>query len=1037
MAQVRTASQMNPDWGSTKSVGSPQGWYKQQTVALLKGLHEEIDPTALEELQIWCTQLNLDQDVMSQLLSTKDLTQVLHILLAHNGNQLHQLIIDLNKSVPQIIKDLKPEVSDKLLWLSQTAVRENIDVGNIHGREETMHHLMSFLDFKEDNDVKLINICGMPGIGKSFLVKHLRKRLGSTERNVFYINASGVTLLEDLRLQIFEQSRIPISFSSSDDVMRGFLDFLLLNKSDTFVLIIDDLSGLLDPSNKSCRALNVLEFLNDIMLKMFQSSIKLKMVVTSQSLFMIDESSEQPLLVPIKKKMKEYTRDLPLSKLPDSDAVKFLGPSLQNLSEHHKRHLVRQCDGHPLSLHLMSELASADFTPTTEVTHISSEDVEQGVDTLLLELFEKAFNKLSAENKKVLFAVVLFDLSAPLRALHYITQSSDSFDEFSERSERDFDSGFWVRMQKVPTQRDVFVVLHHPLIKKFLAKKMTNSSLEDKNFYLMLKKRYVTFYMNKLIGIGKECVPEQPCKSDFVRKSCSKFLQDQLNFKKALHFIRELKDPFILFTRDFKGVVMRSPSDVAHLFLCLCQFHDWFNGTLLDTLSKLLHEDCTDVIQYRLLTQTLYGAILAIGHNWDDLDEFLKPHNKHVDAKCIIATSKDLFYLCKALQAFASGALYVHKLKVKEVGLESLIEKKDAMLDEAMKKLNLKHLGADWKRVRMYFAVYVSLLKADSVGSGVETSVSSLQAAYSICYQAKSKYISQVAILEPIVYTALAKYKSSEGHLFKTNPDAASERYSHSASFFKEVSNLLRAWKMENSVVAARNYDSYASVMRSWGFVLVKAKSDERSEDATNMFIIAKEIGARAISIWEHKTFCSTSTSEILTAYVNQASVFTNLAKYHHRRPRGRTVNRLKYSFQMQALKFYGEAYSLLKEDYRKCHLIVGDWRLNKLTLQLPFFMDCARNPPESIDKVKANLREVEEAVRSTAHQQLTLSGSEVYASTSDDYESRSSDDMECEETTTATTSSTAGVTSLSSHNFRDVGSTATYSAHESKKRKL
>ncbi|XP_067951006.1 uncharacterized protein [Watersipora subatra] len=1020
---------MEQVWGRPALGGSPQEWYRQQTVTLLQELHEEIDPTALEELQIQCTQFNLDPDVMSQLLSTKNLTQVLQILLAHNGNQLHQLILKLNYLVPQILHDLKPEVKDKLIWLSETAIQPNVAVkGAIHGREETMARLMALLDFKNDRNTKLINICGMPGIGKSFLVKHLYDELTNT--NKFYVDASGVTKLEDLKLEIFKQSFIPTSFSSSEDVMNCFLSFLLLNKKDTFVLIIDDLSGLLDTNNKSCRALNVLEFLNDVMLKVLQSSVELKMVVTSQSLFMIDESSEQPLLVPIKKKMKEYTRDLPLSKLPDSDAVKFLGPSLQNLSEHHKRHLVRQCDGHPLSLHLMSELASTDFTPTTEVTHISSEDVEQGVDTLLLELFEKAFNKLSAENRKVLFAVVLFDLSAPLRALHYITQSRESFDKFSEQMWRDFDSGFWLRMQKKTNQKDGYVKLHHPRIRKFLKKKERNSP-EDVEFHLTLKKCFVTFHIDKLIDIGKNCVPERPYKPDFVRKSCSKFLQDQLNFKKALVFIRELKDPFIFFTRDFKGVVMRSPSDVAHLFLCLCQFHDWFNGTLLETLSELL--DHNAAVQYRLLTQTLCGAILAISRNWDDLDEFLKPHNKHVDAKCIIATSQDLFSLCKALQAFASGALYVHKLKVKEVGLESLIEKKDAMLDEATKKLNLKHLGADWKRVRMYFSIHVSLFKADSLAPQVKPKVSALEAAYKICYQAKTKFISEVPILLPDVYMALADYKSREGHLFKENPSSACERYRTSVSFFEYVTDMLKTRNMENSVMAARNYDGHATLVRSWGFVLVKAAKDERSEEATNLFMIAKDIGAKAIKIWDFKALFSTSKADIFMAYVHQAAAFTNLAKYHHERPKeGSLVNALKYKFQMQALKFYGEAYSLLKEDYRKCHLIAGDPRLEKLIVQLPFFMSCTATPPESIAKVKSNLQEIAQAVRSAAHQQLTLSGSEVYASTSDDYESRSSDDMECEETTTATS------LPLPSESISKVaGSADVDSMHDSKKRKL
>ena len=59
----------------------------------------------------------------------------------------------------------------------------------------------------------------------------------------------------------------------------------------------------------------------------------------------------------------------------------------------------------------------------------------------------------------------------------------------------------------------------------------------------------------------------------------------------------------------------------------------------------------------------------------------------------------------------------------------------------------------------------------------------------------------------------------------------------------------------------------------------------------------------------------------------------------------------------MNALKYYGKAYSLLKADYRKCHLKPNDWRLKKVMLQLPFFMSAANHDHQSIDKAKVNLK--------------------------------------------------------------------------------
>ena len=63
----------------------------------------------------------------------------------------------------------------------------------------------------------------------------------------------------------------------------------------------------------------------------------------------------------------------------------------------------------------------------------------------------------------------------------------------------------------------------------------------------------------------------------------------------------------------------------------------------------------------------------------------------------------------------------------------------------------------------------------------------------------------------------------------------------------------------------------------------IKNTQNEKSKEGTNMLLVAKELGARSLAIWEQTSFCSSSLEDIFTAYVNQASCFTNLAKYHYK----------------------------------------------------------------------------------------------------------------------------------------------------------
>ncbi|XP_067950962.1 uncharacterized protein [Watersipora subatra] len=986
MALVRKAEQMEYKSSETASGGAAgggaiRGRYMQQAVDVIRGLHEEVDEDALESLKIMCQELSLDADTISRLLQTRKLSGLLRILLEYNSNNLPQLFVFLERFVPKIIRDMKSEVRDKLHWLSEEALRENMQVlENIYGREDTIGRLISLLEFREDDSTKLINICGMPGIGKSFLVKHLRNRLLNT--NTFYVDARGVTSIEDLEFEIVVQSNILNYVPEKKNLMGLFSGFLKGNNRDQFVLIIDDLSGMMDSGSRSFASIALLDFLNNFILEMDRSQVKMKLVVTSQGhLEMLSESEEQHILIPMKKKIAGFTKDVPLNPLQYDDAVKFLDPSMQDMSEHEKRHLVRQCDGHPLSLQLMGGLATTDFTPTTEVTHVSPTDLKERIQSRLPNLFEKAFEKLSEghpENVKILCSVVLFDLGAPLKALHYMVMNGKgSFTNFSDRVKKEFGQSFWLRLHVFSRQQYTMLTLHHPLVGSFLKQKMTESQ-EFVELKVKLKERFISYHIGKLVDFGKGCIPEPPYKSDFISRICLKFLQDLPNFKRMFSYVSDFNDSSFLFSG-----FLETPTNVAFLFVSIWQFHGWLEEPLMKSLENFFFES-EQSVELSALVQTLYGMILAVSKQWDKLGEFFGPHRVPANRKRLIATSPQLYYFCEAVHSFTSLVFYSQKSFQKQVGVDPLVEKRKSAAKSAQKYIS--RLSDDWKLVKSYFLIHILMETAEAVFLLNPLNSVTLEEVFRLCEQAKDK-LTQGHILESKVYAKLACYKEAQGSscvkdgVMESGKATAYGSFSEAASSYKTVSKLLKDRKMDTGLEAAKNYSQYAGLLRVWGYVIVS--SEGSSEQTTSMFELAEKLGNKAVSIYEN---CSMhSAADLLTAYIYHGMTYRNLYKYHHHVRPGPWVQKWQYNYGSKALKFYGRAYELLKNSYHKCGLTADDWRIDKLQNQLQHFMRLQNFEEESVDKVKANLQEIWQRAQRGAHEPLELSGSDVYPSSSDD----------------------------------------------------
>ena len=86
-----------------------------------------------------------------------------------------------------------------------------------------------------------------------------------------------------------------------------------------------------------------------------------------------------------------------------------------------REELIRNCHGHPYSLHFVAGLVSNEVTPTTDCKQISTADTES-INTLLAEeLHAQSFSKFDDFKKTVLLALALFERDAEISALHYVS----------------------------------------------------------------------------------------------------------------------------------------------------------------------------------------------------------------------------------------------------------------------------------------------------------------------------------------------------------------------------------------------------------------------------------------------------------------------------------------------------------------------------------------------------------------------------------------------------------------------------------------
>ncbi|XP_067933132.1 uncharacterized protein [Watersipora subatra] len=415
----------------------------------------------------------------------------------------------------------------------------------------------------------------MTGIGKSYLVKHVALKMMTDKRNtskVLFTDASGVTTLSDVLVKLLQNAAIDLFASKSKDHMMGLLrDYFKIYKHQSFILIFDDLSSLMDNGESE----EVQNFLDFLLKTKKEYSLKVKVVVTSQVELKPVRGEDE----------KKTTKSLQLSSLDENISKKLLHQDKKVLLDEKQEEIfLKECGGHPFTLYVVSEMLSAGVDISNDLQDIASIRAHSKTD----ELFQKALNRLGEQQQKVLLACSLFDSDVEVEVLHRLLGEKGSRTHFRKDITAAFRTRFWLSFKSVANEKEwiskarraTLVKAYHPLVKEFLRRLFSRIIIHDLNsmhseWYKelqlvlpMVRKKFITHQVSVLINIGKDCL-QNP------QKACQDFLRQKVNIKVAFKHMVDMNVPELLLATHLHEeeslYYFRSLEEIFYIFLSLHQ----------------------------------------------------------------------------------------------------------------------------------------------------------------------------------------------------------------------------------------------------------------------------------------------------------------------------------------------------------------------------------------------------------------------------------------------------------------------------------
>ena len=210
---------------------------------------------------------------------------------------------------------------------------------NFVGRERETEEIMQFMDFK-NSTVRIINIIGSPGFGKSTLAMHVGHVVVKRGDVVHYVNMADFPE-KDVKLilseKVMDSARVIAKLISFDTLLRWARERYYNN-----LLILDNCDKVIHIQKQ--------EF-DDAVNKLVEESIRIKVIFTSRK--------HEPF--------PKYDRWVKIDELSEAHAYELLESKLLSrvsITQEEIQQIAHHTGNVPLALHIIGSLLCLPFSPT-------------------------------------------------------------------------------------------------------------------------------------------------------------------------------------------------------------------------------------------------------------------------------------------------------------------------------------------------------------------------------------------------------------------------------------------------------------------------------------------------------------------------------------------------------------------------------------------------------------------------------------------------------------------------------------------------
>ncbi|KAF6027932.1 hypothetical protein EB796_013750 [Bugula neritina] len=705
------------------------GNYRNVITEILKEISGEVDSIVLRELKPEVV-AEVRHARIRDIFAATTFRQLYALILQDFDNDLKASVLAINRMIVLVHKNLSPALVRKMKSFTRRLTQQQLgfklgEECEVYGRVDELKILRESVDRDE---LKLVNVWGQHGFGKSYIVKNLASRMFNWEPfGVEYTDCSGLQTLSCLFTRILVRlppQRYSKAVAKPNELLGLWLRYLEQKYQDDerVIIVLDNLSEMLVKSSSLCRTLiGMVDYLQ-------RKDIKVTFITTANSSLANTAATQDNT------RFHRFIKDIHVSKMSSIDAQKFFTADVSKSLPSQVAELWNL--GHPFSLILLNILADRDVMFTSQL--LESQQISDPFEWIQ-QILSLTFNQLTKQQQRVLLTVAMFEGEAQLGAVHQIMGSSRSSDvnEFCEKIQKDFNTGFWLSFSTsdVAVERFDETLLHtsHSLVKQFLLNFISlnceDGTSDEYRFIRMVKENFIHYHINILVEVGKNCI-ENP------EKSCRLLMRNKTNITQAFKIISSgFGTSLTLLSTPEKSP--RSSEDIGYLYLCLYQNPGYFEEHLVESLEQLVTSNrvVASASQY---FWTLFRLVLVAESKWKVLESVVQ------DGSSLAS------HLCKSLNIYTRAVLASH---LQEIPNADVYDK----LSCALKEIRKEKRQSERKQVRNFSTVtkYFSILIRLSMLSAAQLGKAQPSTAIKKLCEDANKDASYVEILKPLVFKAL------------------------------------------------------------------------------------------------------------------------------------------------------------------------------------------------------------------------------------------------------------------------------------------